>query len=189
MNTRQRKRGLEEHLRAAEGREDWPTLPVQLVLDNVRSLHNVGSLFRTADGFGVRKLQLLGFTPAPPRPEIAKTAIGAEAVVPFVAVEDPAVALLRLETEGYQLVALEQTATSESIYEFDFRFPLAIVLGHETDGVSDEVLARVHATVEIPMLGVKHSHNVAVAGGIVLGEVYRRWAESPGASQREACPR
>lgn len=187
MNAPQRKRGLEEHLRAAEAREDWPTLPVQLVLDNVRSLHNVGSLFRTADGFGIRKLQLLGFTPAPPRPEIAKTAIGAEEVVPFETIEDPAVAMLRLEAEGYQLVALEQTTASESIYDFDFRFPVAIVLGHETDGVSDEVLARVEATVEIPMLGVKHSHNVAVAGGIVLGEVYRRWVRSQGASPREAC--
>lgn len=173
-----RKRSLEEHLDDAESRESHPGFPVQLLLENVRSLHNVGSLFRTADGFGIRKLQLLGFTPAPPRPEISKTAIGAEQTVPFEVVADPEVSLLRLTQEGYQLVALEQTTESVSIYDFEFRSPVAIVLGHETDGVSTEVLRRVDATVEIPMFGTKHSHNVSVAGGLVLGEVFRQCFQS-----------
>lgn len=169
------RRGLDDHLRAAARREGAPRQPITLVLDRIRSLHNVGSIFRTADGFGVERLLLGGYTPAPPRPEIAKTALGAERAVPFEPVADPLLAVRRLQLAGVAVFALEQTRDSRSLYEVVFPRPLALVLGHETEGVQDRVLATVDGVIEIPMQGSKHSHNVAVAAGIALSEVTRQW--------------
>ncbi|MCA8959200.1 MAG: TrmH family RNA methyltransferase, partial [Planctomycetes bacterium] len=148
-----RKRRLDAHRHDALARAEVPKPDLVLVLDRIRSMHNVGSIFRTADGFGVRELVLGGFTPAPPRPEISKTALGADEVVPFRCVADPKVAVLQLRAAGATVVALEQTHDSRSIYEFEFPTPLALVLGHETEGVDDELLDFVDAAVEIPMLG------------------------------------
>ncbi len=138
-------------------------------------MHNVGSLFRTADGFGVREIILGGYTPAPPRPEIAKTALGADETVPFTCQEDLKVSILKLRQRGVPVIALEQTYDSRSIYEYDFPDPVALLIGHEAEGVDDALLEYADDTVEIPMLGAKHSHNVTIAAGIVLGEIYRQW--------------
>ncbi|MCI0651974.1 MAG: TrmH family RNA methyltransferase [Planctomycetes bacterium] len=170
-----RKRKLEEHRAAAAQRMGTPRAPLYLILDNIRSLHNVGSIFRTADGFGVRKIFLTGITPVPPRPEISKTAIGADEVVEFEWMADPVRAALVLREIGVPTAILEQTDRSISIYEYSFPEPLGIVLGHEQIGVDAGVFAYASAVVEIPMLGMKHSHNVAVATGIVLAEVRRQW--------------
>ena len=147
------------------------------MLDNVRSLHNVGATFRAADGFGVRKIFLTGITPRPPRPEISKVALGAEESVEFEWMEDTGRALLVLQRMGVHIVALEQTHNSVSFYDYTFPEPLAIVLGHEQLGVDDSSLARCDGAVEIPMFGAKHSHNVATSAGIVLSEVRRQWSE------------
>ncbi len=170
-----RKKRLDEHRAEAALRESQPKPQLYLVLDNVRSLQNVGSIFRAADGFGVRKIFLGGITPSPPRPEITKISLGAEKSVEYEWMEDPARALLVLREMGVSVVAVEQTHSSTSIYEYQFPHPLALVFGHETVGVDGQVLSLCVAAVEIPMLGAKHSHNVAVAVGVVLAEVRRQW--------------
>jgi len=170
-----RKRLLDAHRRDAAARSGQSPPELYLVLDRIRSMHNVGALFRTADGFGVREVIRGGYTPAPPRPEISKTALGAEETVPFHCQEDLRVSILRLRQKGVPVIALEQTADSRSIYEFEFPYPLALLVGHETEGVDDDLLACADAAVEIPMHGVKHSHNVTIATGIALGEIRRQW--------------
>ncbi|MFN0058527.1 MAG: RNA methyltransferase [Planctomycetota bacterium] len=175
MGNPPRKRRVDEQRRDADARKSSLRPELYLILDNVRSLHNVGSIFRTADGFAVRKIFLGGYTPSPPRPEISKTALGAEATVDFEAVSDAALAVIRLKAAGVCVVAVEQADRSSSIYDYAFPRALALVLGHETDGVANKVIELADACVEIPMFGVKHSHNVCVAAGIVLAEVRRQW--------------
>ncbi|MEE8142495.1 MAG: RNA methyltransferase [Planctomycetota bacterium] len=170
-----RKRRLDEHRSEAHTREHRPRPQLYLVLDNVRSLQNVGSLFRAADGFGVRKIFLGGITPAPPRPEIAKISLGAEKSVEYEWMEDPARAVVILKQMGVTVVAAEQTHSSVSLYDFPFNHPLALVFGHETVGIDGQVLSLCDISVEIPMFGAKHSHNVAVAAGVMLAEVRRQW--------------
>ncbi|MBI4280743.1 RNA methyltransferase [Candidatus Uhrbacteria bacterium] len=139
-----------------------------LILEDIRSLWNVGALFRSADVFGVSKIFLCGITGRPPRKEISKVALGAEQ---WVAWEyRPAVwgVVAELRQEHYRTVALEKTDTSGSIHEYQPSFPLALVLGNEVTGVSPETLRAVHEVVHIPMVGKKESLNVAVAGGIAL---------------------
>ncbi|MEM7263741.1 MAG: TrmH family RNA methyltransferase, partial [Planctomycetota bacterium] len=176
------------HRQEAHARRDQPAPELFLVLDRIRSLHNVGSLFRTADGFGVQKLYLGGFTPAPPRPEITKTALGAEETVPFRSVEDTRVAVLELRSLGIPVFALEQTWDSRSIYDVEFPSAVGLVLGHEVEGVSDEVLQDVDGCVEIPMFGAKHSHNVTVSAGIALGEIRRQWSSRDGEPLADSNP-
>jgi 23S rRNA (guanosine2251-2'-O)-methyltransferase len=141
-----------------------------LVLDNVRSMHNVGSAFRTADAFGLAKLYLGGITATPPHREIHKTALGAEDTVAWEHAPDTAAVLHRLRAEGYQAVALEQTDASHSLA--DFRPALggkyALVFGNEAFGVSDAAIAACDTALEIPQFGTKHSFNIAVSIGIVL---------------------
>ncbi|OUU22284.1 MAG: hypothetical protein CBC13_07880 [Planctomycetia bacterium TMED53] len=170
-----RKRRIDQHRADADSRAQRPRPDLVLILDNIRSLTNVGAIFRAADGFGVKEIYLCGITPTPPRPEIAKISLGAEDTITWHHMEDPAVAVRKLQNEGYCVIALEQTKDSVSAYEREYPHPLAIVLGHEVVGVDEQVLFLSDGSVEIPMFGSKHSHNVATSCGIILSEVRRSW--------------
>ena len=149
-----------------------PESGLVLVLDNVRSAHNVGSAFRTADAFGVDKIYLGGISPVPPSPELRKVALGAEEVVPFEHAAD-VVALVRcLQADGYTVVAVEQTVNSVKLDAFcDGTRParkMALVFGNEVAGVQQEVVDACDFALEIPQQGTKHSLNVSVSIGVVL---------------------
>ncbi len=166
-----RKLTFEEILAARPAMDEvnnMPRTPVVVVADNIRSMHNVGSIFRSGDGAGIRHLYLTGFTAAPPRPEIEKTALGATDSVPWSYHENAAEVVSRLKDEGYEIVVVEQTTESRPFFKANFTFPLCLIMGNEVDGVSDELVAMADKAVDIPMLGVKHSLNVSVACGIVL---------------------
>ncbi len=154
----------------------WPTPPPRLVavVDNVRSLHNVGAIFRTADGAGFGGVILCGITGTPPRPEIRKAALGAEEFVPWRYVRSTREALEELSQQGYFIVALEKTDRSRLMWEVELRTPLALVVGHEFHGISDEILELADAVAHLPMHGRKASLNVSVAFGIAAYEIVRR---------------
>ena len=155
---------------AEEYRTARPESGVVLVLDNIRSAHNVGSAFRTADAFGVDKVWLGGICPVPPSPELRKVALGAEEVVPFEHVQDVVALVKRLQAEGYTVVAVEQTVHSVKLDAFR-RDPLAryaLVFGNEVDGVEQSVVDAADFALEIPQQGTKHSLNVSVSIGVVL---------------------
>lgn len=141
-----------------------------LVLDNVRSLNNVGSVFRTADAFGVSKLYLAGITGTPPHRDIQKTALGATESVVWEHAPDIAQLLARLKEQGFLLIAVEQTDESEFLNNFKTQATqkYALIFGNEAFGVSDEAIAVCDSSLEIPQFGSKHSFNVAVSVGIVL---------------------
>lgn len=147
-----------------------PKLPYVLVLDNIRSMLNVGSIFRTADAFACEKLYLTGITGTPPHREIQKTALGSEQTVSWTYSASTAEVLKVLRDEGYLCLAVEQTVGSIKLdaWEPDTTQPLALVLGNEVEGVSDEALALCNGALEIPQYGHKHSLNVAVAAGVVM---------------------
>ena len=170
-----RKRRIDQHRADADLRQQRVRPQLSLILDNIRSLNNVGAIFRAADGFGVQKIFLCGITPTPPRPEIKKISLGAELTTDWEHVEDPAMAVRVLQNEGVTVLALEQTKESSSLYEVEMPHPLAIVLGHEVVGIDEQVLFLCDGSIEIPMFGAKHSHNVAISCGIVLSEVRRNW--------------
>ena len=138
--------------------------PLVIVLDNVRSMHNVGAVFRTADAFLVEKILLCGITPQPPHREIHKAALGATESVDWAYFESVTEALQSLKSEGYRVVGVEQTTGSQMI---------TLVLGNEVEGISDEVLPLCDDFLEIPQLGTKHSLNVSVCGGIVMWEFFK----------------
>ena len=150
-----------------------PKSPVVLVLDNVRSLHNVGAVFRTADAFALEHIYLCGVTGRPPHREITKTALGSTESVAWTHTATTLEAVQQLQAAGYQIIALEQTTTSVLLPQFrpEAGRPLALVLGNEVFGVDDDVLALCDIAVEIPQLGTKHSLNVSVAAGVVLWDV------------------
>ncbi|MDT8325285.1 MAG: RNA methyltransferase [Bacteroidota bacterium] len=148
--------------------------PLVVVVDNVRSLYNVGSIFRSCDGALVEKLYLCGFTPFPPRKEISKTALSATETVPWEHVYDITEALAQLKDNGYRIAALEHTSGSISCFDMGVDlFPLAVIVGNEITGISDSALAHCDMAVEIPMFGVKQSLNVAVATGVLCFECVR----------------
>ena len=151
------------------------TLPVSVVLHQVRSLYNVGSFFRTADGAGVREVVLSGITARPPRKEIAKTALGAEGSVPWVGVDDLPAWMAAFTQAGGQLAAIETTPGAIDLYEWAPRWPVAVFVGHEVEGLPADIAARCDVHVRIPMQGVKGSLNVATAGGVVLYELLRKY--------------
>lgn len=143
---------------------------VYVLLNNIRSLHNVGSIFRTSDGAGVKKLFLCGQTGYPPRPDITKTAIGAEEVVPWeywIDVKDCIQKLLK-NKKSVQLVALEQNKKSVDYRKFKPKYPICLVVGNEIDGVEQGILDLCDTTIEIPMRGKKQSLNVSVAFGVAI---------------------
>ena len=147
-----------------------PESGVVLVLDNIRSAHNVGSAFRTADAFGVDKIYLGGICPVPPSPELRKVALGAEEVVPFEHVSNVVALIERLKADGYTTVAVEQTVHSVKLDRFQ-RGPgrkYALIFGNEVDGVQQEVVDAADFALEIPQQGTKHSLNVSVSVGVIL---------------------
>ena len=149
--------------------------PVVLVLDNIRSMHNVGSAFRTCDAFNVERLYLCGITATPPQKEISKTALGATESVDWTYQEDVVELAKQLKSDGYAIILVEQTDTSTMLQDFDFTQyeKVALFVGNEVFGISDGLLPLCDAAVEIPQFGTKHSLNVAVATGIVLWEAVR----------------
>lgn len=161
--------------------------PVRLVLDDVRSRHNVGSIFRTADAFGAEGIILCGFTPQPPHREIEKTALGATLSVPWHSAPDALSAVNELKGLGYMVVAVEQTQAAVPLQELNIPMdrPMALVLGNELHGVSEAVVAAADACVIIPQHGSKHSLNVSVCAGVVLW-----WCSAlPSATGRQPFPR
>jgi 23S rRNA (guanosine2251-2'-O)-methyltransferase len=145
-------------------------LPVTVVLDSVRSMHNVGSIFRTCDGFAVEKVCLCGITGQPPHREIEKTALGATQSVNWEYYLTPVEAIDQLRQEGYQIIAIEQAENSIMLNFFTPKEneKYALIFGNEVNGVSDEAMAKIDTCIEIPQFGTKHSFNVVVSAGIVL---------------------
>lgn len=155
-------------------------LPFTAVLNNIRSLYNVGSIFRTADGAGVEKLWLCGVTGIPPSNKISKTALGAEKSVPWEFSKDAVSCVRRLKEEGYQIVLLEQTVHSVPYQKFIPEGKVALVIGNEIEGVSEELLSLCDAAVEIDMAGLKISLNVTVAFGIAAYHLRNQLKSSGG---------
>lgn len=153
-------------------------LPVAILLDNVRSVYNVGAFFRTADAAGVERIYLSGFTADPSHRGVSKTALGAERAVAWERAMDPLAALDALEARGYELAAVETTPAAVDLFEWRPRFPVCLVFGHEVDGVRPALLARCPTHVRIPMAGCKESLNVATAGGVVVYELLRKFRVS-----------
>jgi 23S rRNA (guanosine2251-2'-O)-methyltransferase len=157
--------------------------PLVVVMDNIRSMHNVGSVFRTSDAFLIAGICLCGFTPQPPHRDIQKTALGATESVDWLYYENTKDAVLALKEQGYKVFAIEQTKGSISLENFKTHIneksnnnsnnALAFVFGNEVEGVSEEVLAICDGAVEIPQYGMKHSLNISVAAAIVLWEMVR----------------
>jgi 23S rRNA (guanosine2251-2'-O)-methyltransferase len=150
-------------------------LPVCVLLENVRSLYNVGSFFRTADAAGAEALYLCGITGHPPKKAITKTALGAEDSVTWKHSWDAASVVKELRSCGYEIAAIETTPHSVDLFDWQPRFPVCLLFGHETDGLTRELSALADSHIRIPMLGVKHSLNVATAGGIALFELLRKY--------------
>ena len=150
-------------------------LPVTLLLDNIRSLYNVGSLFRTADAAAVERLVLSGFTGRPPHRGIEKTALGAEATVPWEAAQSGFDAVREYRSRRYEIAALETSVRSVDLFDWSPRFPVLLVLGNEVEGMGQEILEMADTHVRIPMLGIKHSLNVATAAGIAVYELLRKY--------------
>lgn len=146
-----------------------------LVLDNIRSMHNVGSVFRTADAFRAEGILLCGYTPCPPHRDIHKTALGATDTVRWKYAPTTREAVLELKEQGYRVYAIEQVQNSIMLDRFqqDSGQPLALVFGNEVEGVDAAVLPLCDGCIEIPQFGMKHSLNVSIAAGIVLWELVR----------------
>ncbi len=153
--------------------------PIVVVMDNIRSMHNVGSVFRTSDGFLIDGICLCGFTPQPPHRDIHKTALGATETVDWVYYENTTDAVDALKQKGYKVYAIEQTEGSISLEQFKqlhpniSEQPVAFVFGNEVDGVDEDVIAACDGVIEIPQWGMKHSLNISVAAAIVLWEFVR----------------
>jgi 23S rRNA (guanosine2251-2'-O)-methyltransferase len=141
--------------------------PFVVLLENVRSLHNVGSFFRTLDGIGGAKIILTGYTGCPPRKEIAKVSLGAEDTIPWIYERDPIDAIKNIK-KTHTTVAVEQIETSVSLEDISYNKPLCFIFGNEVDGVSSAALEMSDAIVSLPMYGLKESLNVSVCGGAVL---------------------
>ena len=150
-------------------------LPVSVMLDNVRSLYNVGAFFRTADAARIERIYLGGITGRPPQRAIAKTALGAEESVPWEHTWEPAALLRAVAQRGCEIAAVETTIYAVDLFDWVPRFPVCIIFGHEVDGISPEISALCDTHVRIPMLGSKHSLNVATAGGVVIYELLRKY--------------
>ncbi|MCK9338850.1 MAG: RNA methyltransferase [Bacteroidales bacterium] len=147
-----------------------------VIMDNIRSMNNVGSIFRTCDAFSVESIWLCGITACPPNKEIAKTALGATESVVWNYAKETAEAVKQLKAQGYRIYAVEQVDTSIALNKLNInkKDKIAIILGNEVFGVSDEVLPLCDGAIEIPQTGTKHSLNVTIAGGIVIWELFQK---------------
>lgn len=149
--------------------------PIYVIADNIRSIYNVGSIFRTSDAALIEKLYLTGYTPYPPRPEIEKVALGATDAVPWEYIKDPTQAVKKMKSEGIKIVPLEITLNSRDYSDVKLDdFPLCLILGNELTGVSNDIIELSDFSIEIPQYGYKHSINVSVAYGIAVMELVRK---------------
>ena len=155
---------------------DQEKLPVVVVLDNLRSMHNIGSIFRTADGFSIEKLFLCGITAQPPHREIEKTALGATQSVAWTHFETTLDAITFLRNDGYQIIAVEQASGSVMLntYKPTASNKYALIFGNEVNGVDEEVMDQIDECIEIPQFGTKHSFNVVISAGIVLWDFFAK---------------
>lgn len=159
-----------------EAFKEQEKLPVAVVLDNVRSMHNIGSIFRTGDGFAIEKIYLCGITAQPPHREIEKTALGATQSVDWVHFESTTDAIASLRNDGYDIIAIEQASGSIMLntYQPQTDKKYALIFGNEVNGVSDEAMAEIDACIEIPQFGTKHSFNIVISAGIVLWDFFAK---------------
>jgi tRNA G18 (ribose-2'-O)-methylase SpoU len=152
--------------------------PIFALLDNIRSLNNVGSIFRTADAVRLSKLYLTGITGKPPRKEIDKTALGAVETVPWEFQENALPLINELKKNGIKLVILEHTSNSQPFWEVRYDFPVCLMVGNEVFGIQDQLIKSADMAVEIPMYGTKQSLNVTIAFGIVVYEMLNQYIKS-----------
>ena len=170
-----RKLSMEELNRLSkEGYEQAEKLPIIIILDNIRSLSNVGAFFRTADAFRISELVLCGITACPPHREIHKTALGADETVNWRYFETTEMACQQLKDEGYRIFAVEQVEGSIPLQDFAFKENSAFILGNEVEGVSEEALPYCEGAIELPQIGTKHSINVSVCAGIVMWKTFEQ---------------
>jgi len=160
---------------AAAVYENIRPLPVCVLLENVRSLYNVGAFFRTADAVALEKLYLTGITGYPPQNMISKTALGAEETVAWQHTRDNVAAIQELRARNYEIAAIETSVNAVDLFDWQPRFPVCVLFGHETDGLTPAASALADTHVRIPMLGRKHSLNVASAGSVVMYELLRKY--------------
>lgn len=156
--------------------QEMKKFPIVLVLDNVRSMHNIGSAFRTADAFAITKICLCGITAQPPHREIDKTALGATNSVNWEYFENTPDAIRRLKDDGYQVWAIEQLQNSCNLQDFEPKTGVkyALVFGNEVNGISDAALAECIGGIEIPQFGTKHSFNIVISIGIVVWDFFSK---------------
>jgi len=157
------------------GAYDELQLPAVVLLDNVRSMYNVGAFFRAADGVNLKKLCLCGITAHPPKKAITKTALGAEETVAWEHEWDAAKMIVQLRQDGCEIAAIETSPQAIDLFQWQPKFPVCVMFGHEVDGLRPELMAMADTHVRIPMLGQKRSLNVATAGGVVLYELLRKY--------------
>ena len=151
-------------------------LPLVVILDSVRSMHNIGSIFRTSDGFAIEKIYLCGITAQPPHREIEKTALGATQSIEWTYSEDTCDAINELKSDGYTIIAIEQAENSTMLNDYlpDNSMKYALIFGNEVNGVSDEAMKLIDTCIEIPQFGTKHSFNIVVSAGIVLWDFFAK---------------
>lgn len=168
---------------AASAWEGVRPLPACVLLENVRSLYNVGAFFRTADAVALEKVYLTGITGYPPQRMITKTALGAEEIVPWQHSRETERTIAELRSTSYEIAAIETSAHSIDLFDWQPRFPVCVLFGHETDGLTPRAAALADAHIRIPMLGRKHSLNVASAGAVVLYELLRKFRALSGSTR------
>lgn len=151
-------------------------IPLIIVLDNIRSMSNIGSVFRTSDAFLIKEIHLCGITSSPPNKEIHKTALGATESVKWTYFEETIDSIKKLKSDGYQIVSVEQVENSISLDQFKIKkqSPIALVFGNEVKGVDQNVIDLSDTCIEIPQFGTKHSLNIAVSAGIVIWDVFNK---------------
>ena len=160
---------------SVENFKSFEKTPIVVVLDNVRSALNVGSSFRTSDAFRVEKIYLCGITATPPNKEIRKSALGATESVEWEKVDNTASVIKKLKSDGYHICAIEQTENSTMLSDFILpKKPIAVVFGHEVNGVQQSVVDLCNQCIEIPQIGTKHSLNISVSVGIVIWDLYKK---------------
>lgn len=169
-------RNIELNRKSVEEFKESEKLPFAVVLDNIRSLNNIGSVFRTSDAFLIDRIYLCGITACPPNKEIHKTALGATESVDWAYFESTKEAVLQLKQENYQIISIEQVENSISLpyFKIETDKKYAFVFGHEVKGVQQEIVNLSDACVEIPQYGTKHSLNISVSAGVVLWEMFRK---------------
>ena len=169
--------------RAAAAYEGFTKLPVRVLLENVRSLYNVGAFFRTCDAAGAEMLELCGITGRPPDKQIHKTALGAEDSIRWRHHANPIELAGELRAAGYEIAAVETSLHAVDLFDWQPSFPVCVVFGNEVEGIHPDLSRLCDTHVRIPMLGTKHSLNVATAGGVVIYELLRKYrAMMPGSS-------